>query len=71
MTHKAIRTNIQAPELTTATGSIDYAAYDRLARMERADAFSATGQGIVARIRYLFERAAALVTHGGHGAAAH
>lgn len=71
MTHIANRTDMQAPDLRTETGSIDYAAYDRLARKERADAFSATGRGIAAGVRNFIERAIALVTHSGHGAAAH
>ncbi len=71
MRHREINTNTQAPHLETESGSIDYAAYDRLARRERADAFSATGRSIAARIRNFIERAVAMVTHGGHGAAAH
>lgn len=71
MTHDSNRTNTQAPDLRTESGSIDYAAYDRLARKERARAFTATGRGIVAGFRHLIERAIALITHSGHGAAAH
>lgn len=71
MTHYSNRTISQAPDLRTESGSIDYAAYDRLAREERAHAFTSTGRGIVAGIRHLTEKAIALITHRSHGAAAH
>ena len=57
--------------LRTETGEIDYAAYDRLARIERAVAFAMVGRWIGQIAFAAVERVAAVVDAKSHRASAH
>lgn len=58
-------------DLRTDSGDIDYAAYDRLARKERAAAFALVGRWFARMARTLVERTAALLEDSRRSAVTH
>lgn len=58
-------------DFRTDTGDIDYAAYDRLARQERAAAFAMVGHWFGRGARYLADRLADLLDGGRRRALTH